>query len=184
MNPDTFRWDPDLSVLWAGQRSYPARFRRHSMRDDIPDDSDFIAQHPSYRMETRQATVHFENRWRLSTIWGDGSYSSNSWYRAIGLNEPLPFIEEPTEVEVGVGMPDPIVIPATEHDLPSGKITLPERASHLWGDPLGYVTVPEYHRVADLVMMLPNDMDLPAGEWEDAEGFCDLLVTAGLERVL
>lgn len=184
MNPDTFRWDPDQSVLWAGERSYPARFHRESVANVIPRDSDFLKRFPDYRMETRHAWVHFENRWQLSTIWGDATDSSNSWYSTINSDEPVPFIEEPTHVEVGVVMPDPIVVPAAEYALRSGTVTVPERESHLWGDPLGYVTVPMFHRVADLVMMLPNDIDLPAGEWDDAEGFCDLLITAGLAKTL
>jgi len=159
VNEYTFRWDADLSVLWVGQRSYPARFQRHSMHEELPDSSRFLLEHPDYRMETRQCWVHLENQWQLSTIWGDATYSSN---RMTLMAERAPFIEEPTHVEVGVCPPD----------------------GGLWGDPLGYVSVPEYHRLADMVMMLPNDCELPEGEWEDVEGFCDFLVTAGLDRTL
>ena len=161
MKEYTFRWDEELSVLWAGERSYPARFHRHSMHDDIPDASGFLLAHPDYRMETRQCWVHFENQWTLSTIWGDATYSSNRIDYS-GL-ERQPFIEEPTLVEVGV--------------IPPGD--------ELWGNPLAYVSVPEYHRLADMVMMLPFDIDLPEGEWdENATAFCDFLITAGLERTL
>jgi hypothetical protein len=182
MDPTTFRWDPDQGVLWAGVRSYPATFHRDSARDHMPPDTDFLVTYPEYRMETRQAVVWFENQWQLSTIWGDATYSSNSmWASRV---EPQPFIEEPTLVEVGVLMPIPIKIAAQEYDLPSGKVEMPERETTLWGDPLGYVDVATFHRVADLVMMLPTDVDLPEGEWDTAEGFCDLLITAGLDRAL
>jgi hypothetical protein len=172
-----FRWDAEQSVLWAGERSYPAHFHRSSATEHIP--PDYV--HPVARMEMRQALVWFENQWQLSTIWGDATYSSN---RMAFLDEQPPFIEEPTTVEVGVLVPTPITIPAAEFDLPSGMVRMPERETHLWGEPLGHVTVEEYHRLTDLVMMLPTDIDLPQGEWEDVTGFCDLLITAGLDRTL
>lgn len=183
----TFRWDDEMNVLWAGERSYPAHFRRSSFGDHIPEDRrDAWLAEPAIRMETRQAIVCFENRWCLSTIWGDSTYSSN-----YGWEFPkIPFIEEPSIVEVGVLLPDPITHPAEHHELPAlgpleaRSVDIPERTSSLWGDPLAYVSVPEYHRVADLVMMLPSDIELPEGEWEDAQGFCDFLVTAGLGRSL
>jgi len=181
LNPTTFRWDSAQKVLWAGVRSYPATWRSASAMDHIPADSDFLARHPKFRMKTRQATVWFENQWCLSTIWGDATYSSN---RTDYLNTNPPFIEEPTLVEVGVLMPEPIEHPAVEIDLPTGRVEFPGRSSRLWGDPLAWVSVPEYHRVADLVMHLPTYIDLPEGEWDDAQGFCDLLITAGLERTL
>jgi hypothetical protein len=152
-----FRWDPDLSVLWVGERSYPAHFTRESAQDHIPADSEFWQRAPDWRMETRQAMVCFENQWCLSTIWGDATYSSN--HMTLGPRQP--FMEEPTQVEVGVLFP---------------------KDGGLWGDPLGYVTGEEYHRVADLVMMLPHEIDVPEGEWDTAEGFCDFLITAGLDR--
>lgn len=183
----TYRWDADLGVLWAGERSYPARFTSTSFGDHIPEDrrDEWLAEH-TIRMETRQATVWLENGWQLSTIWGDSTYSSN-----YGLHRPSPpFIEEPTLVEVGVLMPDPVTRPAEQFDLPAmgplpaRSVTIPEQTTCLWGDPLAYVEVPMYHRVADLVMMLPRHIDLPEGEWDDAQGFCDLLITAGLAKTL
>lgn len=183
LDPTTFRWDPDQGVLWAGVRSYPARFHRESITDHIPPDSDFLRNFPDYRMETRTATVWFENGWQLSTIWGDATYSSNSMWASSGP-EPRPFIEEPTTVEVGVLLPDPLTHEGATYELSSGTVEMPAYEYHLWGDPLGYVTVPEYHRVADLVMMLPRHIDLPEGEWDTAEGFCDLLIAAGLEKTL
>lgn len=150
MNEYTFRWDNDRGVLWAGERSYPARFINETWNPD----------HPRLRMETRHAYVHFENRWQLSITWGTATYSSNAGW--VYPYRPGEFIEEPTLVEVGVLPP------------PDG----------LWNDPLGYVSVPEFHRAADLVMMLPSDCDLPDGEWEGVDGFCDLLIAAGLETTL
>lgn len=173
MNPSTFRWDAAQSVLWAGVRSYPARFRSES----LPERAETLSF--QLRMETRQATVHFENQWQLSTIWGDATYSSNHWQL-----EQQPFMEEPTLVEVGVLAPFEFHKPAQSFDLPSGTVEVPETHFSLWGEPLGYVDVPMYHRVADLVMHLPTEIDVPEGEWEDAQGFCDLLITAGLERTL
>lgn len=183
MKPEVFRWDPDLSVLWVGQRSYPATFRRGSMQDSIPKEDSFHERFPNYRMETRAACVCFENQWQLSTIWGDATYSSN---RMTIDSEKRPFIEEPTLVEVGVLVPCELTItlPAREFELPSGKVEMPERTTTLWGDPLGYVSVEEYHRMADIVMMLPTDCELPEGEWDTAEGFCDLLITAGMAKTL
>jgi hypothetical protein len=179
MNEYTFRMDDDGKRLWAGERTYPAHLYRHSMTDDIPPDSQFMLNHPTYRMETRRAVVWFENGWQLSTIWGDATYSTNS----ITLREQPPFVEEPVAVEVGVLAPFLFTREAVEFEVPSGgRVEMPEYQSSLWGEPLPYVTVPEFHRVADLVMYLPRDIDLPEGEWNDAQGFCDLLITAGLER--
>ena len=181
IDPTTFRWDEDQGVLWAGVRSYPARFTISTTLDAYP--SEFIAQHPSYRMEVRSAIVWFENQWCLSTIWGDYAHGSNYTFH----HPPPPFIEEPTHVEVGVLVPEGAAITRPGFSYNSqvvGAIEIPERTTTLWGDPLSYVDVTMYHRVADLVMMLPTDIDLPEGEWEDAQGFCDLLVAAGLERTL
>jgi hypothetical protein len=181
-DPHTFRWEqlraPDVvdvmdgqpiteGLLWAGRASYPARFHRDSMNNHIAMHS-FLTDHPDYRMETRQALVHFENRWQLSVIWGDATYSSNSMFWDDYTHGKRPFIEEPSVVEVGVIVPD--------YENPHGF--------PLWGDPLCYVDVPTFQRVAELVMHLPTDIDLPEGEWESAEGFCDFLVAAGLERTL
>jgi len=185
MDPTTFRWDPDQSVLWAGVRSYPARFYRYSMIEQMP--GDFRLAHPDFpRMETRQAIVWFENQWCLSTVWGDASYSSNNFHRTAHPSVAWEFIEEPTQVEVGILVPDDLAIVhgAVEYDLRSGVVEMPERTTTLWGDPLCYVDVPMFHRVADLVMNLPTDCELPEGEWDTAEGFCDLLIAAGLEKTL
>jgi len=168
LNPHTFRWEQlregeeDIhdGRLWAGLASYPARFYRESAGDHIPKTDPFWASQPEFRMESRQAWVHFENMWHLSVIWGDATYSSNSWSLSLRY-EKLPFIEEPTMVEVGV---------------------LPPVDNHLWGEPMGYVDVPMFVRLAELVMHLPTDIELPEGDWESAEGFCDFLVAAGLER--
>lgn len=176
----TFRADYEMSLLWAGERSYPARLTRESATDYIPAESGFLERFPDYRMETRRATVCFENQWCLSTIWGDATYSSNR----MDLGGHHPFIEEPQLVEVGVLIPAPFTRPAVEVQMGDKTVVLPGRETHLWGDPLAYVSVPEYHRVADLVMMLPTDIDVPEGEWDDADGFCDFLITAGLERTL
>lgn len=177
---DRFRYDAVMQVLWAGDQSYPATFHSTSLRDNIPPTSDFLRDYPDYRMETRQALVHFENQWQLSTIWGDAAYGSNY---VVGEQQQREFIEEPAHVEVGVLMPFPIKHPAQTFPIPEGReTTVPAYETHLWGEPLAYVDVPMYHRVAWLVMHLPTEIDLPEGEWDDAQGFCDLLVTAGLER--
>jgi len=183
MSEYTFRMDDDGRRLWAGERTYPARLYRHSFADDVPPDDPIWLRMPDYRMETRRATVCFENQWCLSTIWGDATYSSNR----MGLERPMPpFIEEPRAVEVGVLAPVPFIVPAFEFEVPNGgKIEMPERETYLWGDPIGYVTVPEYHRVADLVMNLPSDIELPEVDyWDSAEAFCDYVVTLALERTL
>lgn len=187
MNQHTFRWDAERSVLWAGERSYPARFESHSTPD--------VPAEVYLRMEMRRAVVRFENRWDLSVLWGDCTWSSNSWsYSRSSKGDP--FIEEPMVVEVGVMLPEPITVPGmaaeTADYFASRYPTSPEvieqmkadRETYLWGEPLGYVTVEQFHRVADLVMHLPTDIDLPEGEWNSAEGFCDFLITAGLDRTL
>lgn len=190
MDATTFRWDPDQGVLWAGVRSYPATFHRSSMQDHMPPDrlDAWNNDHPGFHMETRQAHVWFENQWQLSVIWGDTTYSSNSWHYRHNLHLPddWPFIEEPTLVEVGILVPDAasFIYPPVVYELPSGSVEMPERETTLWNDPLGYVDVPTFHRVAELVSMLPTDVELPEGEWDTAEGFCDFLVAAGLERTL
>jgi hypothetical protein len=183
MGEYTFRMDDDGKRLWAGERTYPAKFYSDSIDNHIPPGDPFRLSHPEYRMNTRRALVMFENQWQLSTVWGDATYSSNSWsYRLDREGEP--FIEEPTQVEVGVMAPFTFVRPAVTFEIRNQKIDMPEWKHNLWGDPLSYVSVPEYHRVADLVMNLPTDIEIPEGEWDDADGFCDFLITAGLERTL
>ena len=186
----TYRWDEEHGVFWAGERSYPASWHEHTFDSGDP-------SHP-LRMETRSARVHFENQWQLSTIWGDCTYSDNyngPWtHRDFDPSVPRPlrremespkFIEEPRSVEVGIMAPVTFTRPAQTLELPyGGKVEMPETQFNLWGDPLGYVTVPEYHRVADIVMHLPFDIDLPEGEWYDAQGFIDFIVTAGMERAM
>jgi len=183
MGEYTFRMDEDGKRLWAGERTYPARLYRHSFADDIPPDDPVWRSLPDYRMETRRALVCFENQWELSTIWGDATYSSNR----MTLDRPLlPFIEEPTAVEVGLLAPAPFVIEAVEFEIPNGgKIEMPARETHLWGDPIGWVTVPEYHRLADVVMNLPTEMELPEMDyWDSVEAFCDFIVTLALDQTL
>jgi hypothetical protein len=158
---DVFRWDEEGSLLYAGQRPFPAQFDRRSAREDIPAESGFFEKFPDYRFESRRAVVWFENQWQLSVIWGDGTWSSNH----VGFGRKLPFIETPSCVEVGVLMPN--------YD---------DQEGGLWGDPLAYVDVPEFHRVADLVMHLPYEIDLAPYDGESAEGFCDYLITAGMMR--
>ena len=168
-------------MLVAGDRGYPASFYTHSYGDELKGagSSAFLESHPSFRMETRRAIVWFENKWQLSTVWGDATYSSN---RMGSLRDQVEFIEEPQCVEVGVLAPVAFVRPAMEFDLPSGKIEMPEYEHNLWGDPLPYVTVEEYHRVAELVMNLATDMEFPDEvSWDSAEGFCDYIVTMGMK---
>jgi len=174
LDPHTFRWERwrdesdgvltiQVGLLWAGTASYPGRYHRTSLAEQAP--STFMDEHPHLRMETRQCWVHFENRWQLSVIWGDATYSSNTMMAMWHGGDRETFIEEPTLVEVGVMMPG-------------------RDGAGLVGEPLGYVSVPEFHRVAELVMHLPTDCVLPEGEWDDAQGFCDFLVTAGMGKTL
>lgn len=161
---DVFRWDERGSLLYAGQRPFPAHYERTSASDYIPPESGLWELHPDYRMEMRRACVWFENQWQLSVIWGDCTWSSN--HMSYMRRERLPFIEEPACVEVGV------LAPHYPRDDGGG----------LWGDPLSYVDVPEFHRVADLVMHLPYEIDLAPYDGQSAEGFCDYLITAGMMR--
>ena len=160
---DRFRWDEKGSLLYAGQRPYPAQFHRTSMHDLVPPDDPFWIACPDYRMEERHAWVHFENQWQLSVMWGDAAHASN--YH-LGLGIRMPFIEEPMAVEVGVLRPN------YEN----------EYGGNLWGCPLDYVTVPEFIRLAEVMMCLPLDIDCPEYDGNTVEGFCDHLITAGMMR--
>lgn len=184
---DRFAWDGTVGVLWAGRRSYPAQFHASSWPDVVKDHLDDLPPmlHPdNYRHETRQAIVCFENRWCLSTIWGSHNYGSNYNFG----HSTRDFIEEPTAVEVGVLMPVEVHHPEQLIELSAlggEDVTMPGYDSPLWGDPLAYVSVPEYHRVAELVMHLPTDLDftaLPKPEWGCAQEFCDFLISSGLDH--
>lgn len=139
-NPSTFAISVEIDGklnerywLWAGVRPFPvAAWRSENLPEDVPEMMGFASEHPRFRQYTRQAIVPFENRWSLSTIWGDNTYSSNR----MSLDATLPpFIEEPGAVEVGVLRPEP---------------------GGLWGDPLGWVDVEGYIRIAAAVSTLPS----------------------------
>ena len=140
MGEATFKIEVEVSSrlterywLLAGQRRFPvARWERRDWGDEVP--SSFIEEHPRLRMNMRGALVPFENQWKLSTIWGDATYSSNHWHWHEGRDRPAPFIEEPTHVEVGVLVPEDGVL----------------------GDPLSMVDVPDYLRLAASVSTLPS----------------------------
>jgi len=93
-----FSYDAKHQVLFAGPRPFPvAVWRSDNGLEDIPGAADFLTSHPHHRMYTRQALVPCENKWVLSVIWGDATYSSN---RMLLLSERGPFIEEPELVFV------------------------------------------------------------------------------------
>ena len=95
---------------------------------------------------TRQAIVNFENRWSLSIIWGDMTYSSNhDCMFPLPGRERTEFTDEPDLVEVGIFAPEPVTKPAQTVTLPAigelaeRSVDFPERQVSLWGDPLAYV---------------------------------------------
>lgn len=166
--------DEGRGLFFAGDRSYPAQF--------LSEPSPASMLEAGFRSEYRRALVCFENRWCLSTIWGDNAYGSN--YNMSFRNEKLPFIEEPTTVEVGVLTPNPIHHEAMSIDLGDRVYERDAWDSDLWGDPLAYVDVPSYNRVAEIVMHLPRDIDIEPYDGQDAEAFCDYLITAGMGRMM
>ena len=80
---------------------------------------------------TRQAVVAYENRWSLSIIWGDMTYSSNHNTLISYRDDLTEFTEEPGTVEVGIFMPHPRTV--------EGVGMLRSFETNLWGDPVGYV---------------------------------------------
>jgi hypothetical protein len=159
-----FRYDSDSNVLRVGERTFPvSSWTKHSMTDDIPDESNFMLMHPDYRMDTRQAIVPLENTWALSVIWGDATYSDN---RMQFLSERPPFVEEPVSVEVGVLAPGP---------------------TGLWGNPLAFVIAPLFLRLVSCVSRLPSKDWPPPLDSEDEESvevICDYIELLLMERSL
>lgn len=155
----TFRYDADSNVLWAGERSFPVIVWRHEdIPENYPEMAEFMARHPDYRMNFRQVLVPCENGWMLSVIWGDATYSDNH-----GRPRRLPFVEEPARTEVGV--------------------LEPGDDGGLWGSPLSYVDVENFHRLAACVSRLPSkDWPPPPEDSEDAEALCDFIECLLLER--
>jgi hypothetical protein len=157
-----FRYDPDSQMLRVGERTFPvSTWRRDSVTDHIPPESDFLMKFPDYRMETRQALVPLENSWALSVIWGDATYSDNH----IGLfTDRQPFVEEPVHVEVGVLAPEP---------------------TGLWGEPLGYVIPTLFLRLVERVSKLPSrDWPPPLSDGGDVVAVCDYIELLLMERSL
>jgi len=141
----TFRFVAAEHMLYVDDRPYPAQ--RGAWDDGPPGMAEAQAAGrfmPSFRHYTRQVIVPFENRWGLSTIWGDMNYCSN--YE--GYEQREPFLEEPHTVEVGVLMP----------------------AKGLYVNPFGWVDADAYQRLADCVMHLPTGWDLV---WDGDDPYLD-----------
>jgi hypothetical protein len=96
---ETFRLEHP-STLWVGAKAYPAQV--YSVTKEYSQEE--LGEWALYR---RQARVWFENRWGLSVIWGSGTYSTNDYYR-LDI-KGLPFVEEPTTVEIGLLYDDGLV---------------------------------------------------------------------------
>lgn len=109
---DRFRVDGDL--FYVGDRGYPMSEYTAADHDIGVDD---------YLMRMRRAELTFESGYLLSILWGNATYSSN--YETL----TTAFIEEPTEVEVGVLHAD--------------------RTEGLIGSPLGYQTVEQVQATID-----------------------------------
>jgi hypothetical protein len=129
------------------------------------DDTEMPAFSPLHPEPTvthfRQVIVAFENRWTLSIIWGDHTYSANynAWMGRDWQGNPAPpFTDEPGTVEVGILMPEPVTLPAQTFELRSGPVEWPERETELWGDPLNYVDAEALWWLAmDEVSKWPSD---------------------------
>jgi hypothetical protein len=155
-----YRYDPDSELLRVGERRFPvSSWRRYSLTDDLPPDTQFMLNHPDYRMETRQAIVPLENTWALSVIWGDATYSDNH----IGLfTDRQPFVEEPATAEVGILMPGD---------------------GGLWGEPLGYVLANLFPLLVERVSQLPSqDPPPPLTDGGDVVTTCDYIELLLMER--
>jgi hypothetical protein len=155
-----FRADWEHERFYAGERRY---FPRYMYRQNLPEDAPEMAADPwvqqsGYRMYERRCLIPFENRWELSVIWGDHTYSSNyPWPWKAGRIRSEPFIEAPTAVEVGVLAPWDN-----------------ERGHPLMGQPLAYVDVEQFNQVATVVSAFPSG-EPPASipeDW-DTESFLD-----------
>lgn len=162
------RFDEDRAVFVLDEgRELPA-FRYGHEDTELPA---FSVLHPEPSVtHFRQVIVAFENRWSLSIIWGDHTYSANynAWNGKAWDGRPAPpFTDEPWSVEVGILMPEPVTVPAkTIGPLPStGYVAeIPESERELWGDPLGWVTAEQLWWLAmDEVSKWPSDnKPLPA----------------------
>ena len=75
--------------FYVGDHKYPVAHHWHSDEDTIG-------------MKLRGVHLSFENRWKLSIIWGSCTYSSNHGHPFDGEE----FIEEPAVVEIGLLKPD------------------------------------------------------------------------------
>jgi hypothetical protein len=143
----TFTAHPAKSYFMAGERMFPMRAHRTEDFDygELPGMPESMG-----RSHYRQAVVPFENRWALSAIYGSHTYSSNRSVSLLAAEQPE-FSEEPWAVEVGIFMPESD--PETGHDL--------------WGPPLGWVTVGQFHELADAVMLLPsNNVERPGWSYD------------------
>lgn len=149
-----FRCDWDRERFYAGERRY---FPSYVYRQNLPEDSPKMAadawvQSSGFRMYDRRVLIPFENRWSLSVIWGDATYSDN--YPHIGLKRQE-FIEEPSMVEVGVLAPFDN-----------------ERGNGLIGDPLAYVEVEPFNQVATVVSSFPSgERPKMDADWDSTEEF-------------
>jgi hypothetical protein len=135
------RFDLDRSV-WIIDEGRELPVVRYGHEDhEVPD----FGGHKGWVQHFRQVVVAFENRWTLSIIWGDQTYSAN-YNASLGHdwagNPAPPFTDEPWSVEVGILMPEPVYFPAkTLGPFTDGRmVDVPERTQELWGDPLGYVS--------------------------------------------
>lgn len=133
------RYDPTRQAFIVDDGlALPARYR-----GDDWDHADHTGEDRSHFR--RHASIAFENRWRLSIIWGSMTYGSNhdhpygDWNGAAAPD----FDDDPPLVEVGIMTPTPTIRPAQTFDpLTFGDgqpITMPEMTIELWGEPIGWV---------------------------------------------
>jgi len=125
--------------------------------------------------ERRRVVAYFENTWGLSIIWGSMTYSSNHDhpvdYSYAKYSEPggtvyPAFIEEPFQVEVAILSPVPFKIPAVhipaEMSYNNEEVNLPERATDIWGDVMGYVNAEQMRFIVNEVSTFPSEgLDKP-----------------------
>ena len=164
------RFDTDSqSFVVDDDFALPAKF---FIRESYPVPA--YSTHPAVSHETRVMRCIFENRWGLSIIWGSMTYGDNHDHPYGGFDytlrkrmDPAPFVEQPSTVELGIIMPEPITRPEVKIDMPGwkGPESIPEHVIELWGDPLGYVDAEQVKFVARIVSRLDSH------QWAQIDGY-------------
>jgi hypothetical protein len=124
-----FTYEPESRTLLAGDVRLPVV---EANIEDWPEAGPRVGV-PPHRllMQTRQAIVGCENGWRLSVIWGTGTWSTN--HGALWNGEE--FQEEPLTVEVAVLPPGGGLLGPLSNVEPAVLVALSGTVSALPSDP-------------------------------------------------